>query len=283
MNYSPGGHVLKGQKPLVLCFSGLDATGGAGIQADIETLLTLGCHALPLINSLTVQTTRNVLATHPSEPDLLRRQFDALQQSQLVISAIKIGLIDSISVMRCISDIVRAHPSVPVIADPVIKAGGGFEFADDSLVQAYQEYILPYCDVLTPNTHELNKLCPGDGTEDEALRTLCEQGCKYILLTGTHRDSAQVINRLYSIASPDSNREWTWPRLPGEYHGSGCTLASAMAAGLAKGMSHIAAADAAQHFTWYALKNALQAGDGQFLPDRRLHDRSGTPQDASVC
>lgn len=273
---------MQGHKPPVACFSGLDPTGGAGIQADIETLQALGCHTLPIISSLTVQTTSNVLQTRPCDPQLLRNQFDALLASQLDIACIKLGLIDSLEVIHCISDILRQHPSIIVVADPVLKAGGGFEFATDVLVQTYRELILPYCDVVTPNTNELHKLSPHSCSEESALEELCEQGCKYILLTGTHRNSEQVINRLYSKQFPETNETWSWPRLAGEFHGSGCTLASAMAAGLAKGLDHSAAAASAQHFTWHALKNALQAGNGQYLPDRRLQQHAEAPHRSPV-
>jgi hydroxymethylpyrimidine/phosphomethylpyrimidine kinase len=262
---------LQTHKPLVVCFSGLDPTGGAGIQADIETLQALGCHTLPIISSLTAQTTNNVLETHPCDPELIRRQFDALLESKLNIAAIKLGLIDSADVMRCISHIVRQHPNIPVVADPVLKAGGGFRFGNDDLVQLYRELILPYCKVLTPNTQELKQLSPGTSSENEAMSELCRVGCEYILLTGTHRNTDQVINRLYSEHMSITDKQWTWPRLPGEYHGSGCTLAAATAAGLANGLDYIAAAETAQHFTWRALKNALKVGNGQYLPDRRNH------------
>jgi hydroxymethylpyrimidine/phosphomethylpyrimidine kinase len=260
---------LQTDKPFVVCFSGLDPTGGAGIQADIETLIALGCHALPIVTSLTVQTTKNVAETHPCDAGILLRQFNALLESQLNIAAIKLGLIDSAHVMHCISNIIRQHPHVPVVADPVLKAGGGFEFGREDMALLYRELILPYCQVLTPNTPELEKLSPHTDSEDEALRDLCSTGCEYILLTGTHRCSEQVINRLYSERSPASNQQWQWPRLAGEYHGSGCTLASAMTAGLAVGMSYVAAAERAQQFTWQALENALWTGNGQCLPDRR--------------
>lgn len=256
-------------KPLVVCISGLDPTGGAGIQADIETLQALGCHALPIISSLTVQTTKNVLETSSTDPGLILRQFNALLESQLPFAAIKLGLIDNLDVLLCISQIIRRHPATPVIADPVLKAGGGFEFAGDTLVQHYRELILPYCNVLTPNTNELFKLSPGAESEESALRELSDTGCEYIFLTGTHRRSELVINRLYSQHKTKTDQQWTWPRLSGEYHGSGCTLAAAMAAGIAQGMDYIAAAESAQRFTWLALKNAVKAGDGQYLPDRR--------------
>lgn len=256
-------------KPMVVCFSGLDPTGGAGIQADIETLAALNCHALPIISSLTVQTTSNVLETHPVDSDLIRRQFYALLDSGIEIRAIKLGLIDSIPNLRCIAEIIRQHNKVALIADPVLKAGGGYEFGNRELIDEYISDILPHCLVLTPNTQELNQLSPLSKTEDEALAELCNFGCKHILLTGTHRNSLDVSNRLYSSSSTGVDKSWLWPRLEHEYHGSGCTLASALAAGLAHGLDIATAALNAQQFTWTALKQALPRELGQSLPDRR--------------
>lgn len=256
-------------KPMVVCFSGLDPTGGAGIQADIETLAALGCHALPIISSLTVQTTSNVLATHSVDADLIRRQFSALLESGLEISAIKLGLIDSIQTLRCIAEIANQQKNIPLIADPVLKAGGGYDFGNQKLIEEYVQLVLPNCLVLTPNTHELNRLSPLSETEEEALADLCNHGCKHVLLTGTHRNSLDVSNRLYSLNHRTVDKTWSWPRLEHEYHGSGCTLASALAAGLAHGLDIVTAAFNAQKFTWDALNRALPRQFGQSFPDRR--------------
>lgn len=256
-------------KPMIVCISGLDPTGGAGIQADIETLAALNCYALPIISSLTVQTTSNVLETHPVNPDLIRRQFDALLESGLKISAIKLGLVDSIHTIVCIADILRQHQDIPVIADPVLKAGGGFDFSSIDIIQEYKTRILPNCEILTPNTPELYRLSPLSHSEDEALNDICNLGCKYVLLTGTHRSSQDVSNRLFGAGPDKLDISWSWPRLVNEYHGSGCTLASAMAAGIAHGIEVSVAAFNAQEFTWNALKKAIPLNIGQSLPDRR--------------
>jgi hydroxymethylpyrimidine/phosphomethylpyrimidine kinase len=267
-------------KPMVVCFSGLDPTGGAGIQADIETLAALDCHALPIISSLTVQTTSNVLATHPVDADLIRQQFYALLESGLEISAIKLGLIDSIQTLRCIAEITKQHNNIPLIADPVLKAGGGYEFGNQKLMEEYVQLILPNCLALTPNTHELNRLSPLSDTEEEALADLCNRGCKHVLLTGTHRNSLDVSNRLYSSKHPPCDKTWSWPRLDHEYHGSGCTLASALAAGLAHGLDIATAAFNAQKFTWNALNRALPRQFGQSFPDRRHSPLMNQPSQA---
>ncbi len=255
-------------KPLVLCVSGLDPTGGAGIQADIETLNALGCHALPVISSLTVQSPVNVKATYPCNPELLRDQILTLLDSGLLPHCIKLGLIDSPQTIEVLAEIFRLLPSVPLVADPVLKAGGGFEFSTRELIDAYRQSVLPRCTVLTPNVPELYRLCPNATSEDEALAEIVHSGCQHVLLTGTHAHTNDVINRLYNGAELD--QRWSWQRLDGEFHGSGCTLASAVAAGIALGKSVSSAAQAAQQFTWNALKQAIKPAQGQSLPDRRF-------------
>jgi hydroxymethylpyrimidine/phosphomethylpyrimidine kinase len=256
-------------KPRVLCISGLDPTGGAGIQADIETLIALGCHTLPVISSLTVQTTGNVRATQPCSPGLIRDQIMALLECGLNPDCIKLGLIDSTGTIAVLAEIIKLMPDVPVVADPVLKAGGGFDFSTDELINAYQTLLLPHCTVLTPNVPELYRLNPQTSSEDSALQATVATGCKHVLLTGTHADTSDVVNRLFGTGL---DQRWHWPRLSGEFHGSGCTLAAAVAAGLAHGQTVAASAEAAQRFTWNALKNAATADVGQSLPDRRLCD-----------
>lgn len=267
-------------KPSVLCLSGLDPSGGAGIQADIETLFSLGCHCMPVITSLTVQNTDNVLSTTPVSADLLASQLDALL-ADMRIDAVKIGLIDNVDVLHQIAIFLdrlrKLSPGLPVVADPVLKAGGGFNFSTDALINEYRLHIIPLCTVITPNTHELALLCPDAESPDDAARNLCNSGCHHVLLTGTHADTPDVVNRLYSqrhnagIPEIESRvLSWSWPRLPGSYHGSGCTFASALAASLANGHGMTEAAVAAQEFTWHALQQAHKPGAGQLLPDRRL-------------
>jgi len=250
----------------VLCLSGLDPTGGAGIQADIETLSANGCHCLPVITSLTVQDTHNVVRTQPVAVNLLRAQLATLL-ADVPVHAIKIGLIDSIDTLNFIAEVITDHPGIPVIADPVLKAGGGYQFSSTELIASYRQLIVPRVTVLTPNTDELGALGRPDTDPAAAVRFLLAAGCRHILLTGTHAQTPDVINTLYHHDAPPES--WTWPRLTGSYHGSGCTLASAVAAGLAQGLSASKAVASAQAFTWHALQQGWKAGRGQALPDRR--------------
>jgi hydroxymethylpyrimidine/phosphomethylpyrimidine kinase len=258
-------YVMPG-KPAVLCLSGLDPTGGAGIQADIEALFANGCHCLPVITSLTVQDTHNVSRTQPVAADLLRAQLDTVF-ADMPVHAIKVGLIDSLDTIKLISEVMTNHPALPVVADPVLKAGGGFNFSTEDLIDAYRRLIIPRVTVLTPNTDELRALCPAHEDDAVAVAALMQLGCQHILVTGTHAQTRDVVNTLYHQNA--AAECWTWPRLPGSYHGSGCTLASALAAGLAQALPLTQAASNAQTFTWQALQRGWLAGRGQALPDRR--------------
>lgn len=256
------------QTACVLCLSGLDPSGGAGIQADIESISAMGAHALPVITTLTVQDSVNVIATQPVDGVLIRQQVSTLA-ADFRILAIKIGLIDSPETLKVVAQILAEMPEVPVIADPVLKAGGGFDFDTADLLTLYRSLIVPAAHILTPNTDELSRLVPGTASQEEAATQLLTQGCDFVLVTGTHDSTDAVINRLYARNPLSPPQQWTWPRLPGSYHGSGCTMASALAAGIAKGLTVSDAAEQAQKFTWHALKNGFRPGSGQYFPNRR--------------
>jgi len=267
-------------KPLIICLSGLDPTGGAGIQADIETLFYAGCHCLPVVTTLTVQDTGNVISSTSTDPELIRSQVRVLIKD-VKVAAIKIGLLDNLLFLPVLADLLaeirEKNPGIPVIADPILKAGGGFDFSSADIVAAYRELIVPLCTVLTPNTEELFRLCPEADNQYSATTSLLHEGCQHILLTGTHAASAHVINTLSSLSTDPAQtdlirREWSWPRLPGSYHGSGCTLAAAVAANLALGSGIEEAADKAQAYTWQTLDKAARPGAGQYLPNRCIDD-----------
>jgi hydroxymethylpyrimidine/phosphomethylpyrimidine kinase len=245
--------------------SGLDPTGGAGIQADIESIMQTGSHCFSIVTALTVQDTHNVQRSVGVAPELLVAQAEALRRD-VHIDAIKVGLIDSPDTLKAVVHILTLFPGVPVIADPVLKAGGGFDFGAGQLVRLYREQLISRVTVLTPNTHELRLLCPGADSLESAAAEICAEGTAYVLLTGTHDTSIDVINRLFS--GDEEINQWRWPRLSAEYHGSGCTLASALSSCIAQGMDIPSAASRAQEFTWSALNKAWQAGSGQLLPNR---------------
>ncbi|MDX1492049.1 MAG: hydroxymethylpyrimidine/phosphomethylpyrimidine kinase [Pseudohongiellaceae bacterium] len=252
-------------KPNVMCFSGLDPTGGAGIQADIEVLFSTGCHCLPVVTALTVQDTNNVVECIPTNPALLIEQARAVLED-IPVHAFKIGLLGDIQTVEIIHTLLQDYPDIPVVVDPVLRAGGGYEFSRENMAEAYGSLLLPLTTILTPNTLEMKALSPFGDSYDACASELLDKGCKNILLTGTHEHSSKVINRLY--CEHHAPRAFEWPRLENEYHGSGCTLAAGLAAYLAHGLEIGEAAQQAQQFTWDALNSGRRVGFGQFLPNR---------------
>ncbi|WMP19327.1 hydroxymethylpyrimidine/phosphomethylpyrimidine kinase [Thiothrix lacustris] len=251
--------------PVVMTLAGHDPSGGAGIQADIEAIASQGCHPVTVITCLTVQDTCNVQRIEPLADYLIEQQAETLL-ADMPIAAFKIGLLGSVDVVQAVHRILLQAPDVPVILDPVLAAGGGKGFTSDELLGAIREYLLPLATLLTPNVPEAAQLAVRGETQDEHAFSLMDQGCEYVLLTGTHAQTERVENALYGDGK--RLRTWLWERLPETYHGSGCTLASACAANLAKGMEVSKAVAAAQAYTWGSLQAAHKLGRGQWLPNR---------------
>lgn len=251
--------------PVVMTLAGHDPTGGAGIQADIEAIASQGCHPVSVITCLTVQDTRNVQRIEPVADYLIEQQAETVL-ADMPVAAFKIGLLGSVAVVEAVHRILLQAPDVPVILDPILAAGGGKNLSSDSLIEAIREYLLPLTTLLTPNVPEAASLAMSGASQDEQALSLLDQGCTYVLLTGTHAETERVENALYGEGK--RLRTWAWERLPETYHGSGCTLASACAANLAKGMETGKAVAAAQAYAWGSLQAGRKLGRGQWVPDR---------------
>ena len=253
--------------PIVLAFAASDPTGGAGLQADILTLASLGCHPLSVLTGLTAQDTRGVERILAIEPEWVASQARRVLED-IPAAAFKLGVLGSARNAQVIASILAEHPRTPVVLDPVLASGRGDPLADNETLQILRSAILPRTTVATPNSIEVRRLAlaGADAGLPECARELTNAGCKYVLVTGTHESGAQVVNTLYDAKGKVS--EHRWDRLPGNYHGSGCTLASALAAFLAKGMPVADAAQAAQDYTWKTLAAGFSPGRGQALPDR---------------
>ncbi|MCK5917828.1 MAG: hydroxymethylpyrimidine/phosphomethylpyrimidine kinase [Cocleimonas sp.] len=240
--------------PVVLSFSGHDPTGGAGIQADHEAIMAMGGHAVSVITCLTVQDTHNVSSVKPLEAEYILQQAYKLL-ADIKISAFKIGLLGSCDVVAALVSLLKQYPHIPVVLDPVLAAGGGTSLAKSELIMCIKKQLLPLATLVTPNVPEAY------------LLSIFDSVCQNILLTGTHNESTKdVINTLYQEGEVIS--ALSWPRLPDVYHGSGCTLASAIAAGLAKGLVLVNAVEIAQQYTWDSLSQAHRIGGGQLIPMR---------------
>jgi hydroxymethylpyrimidine/phosphomethylpyrimidine kinase len=243
--------------PLVLSFAATDPTGGAGLQADVLTLAALGCHPLSVATAVTVQDTHGVARVAPLDAALVAEQAARLL-AELAVAAFKIGVVASAENARAIAAQLARQPRVPVVLDPVLASGRGDTLADAATLAALRDELLPRATVLTPNTLEAEAL--------GGVAACLARGCRYVLVTGTHAGTPEVVNTLHDARG--IVREDRWPRLAGGYHGSGCTLASAIAARLAHGDAVPEAVRAAQDYTWHALARGFRPASGQHLPVR---------------
>jgi hydroxymethylpyrimidine/phosphomethylpyrimidine kinase len=251
-------------RPLVLCLSGLDPGGGAGLQADIETIAILGGHALGLVTALTAQDTRNVAKVEPIGADLLAEQLDLLLRDCRP-HAVKIGLLGSPEQVPVLLRAIAAL-RVPVVCDPVLRAGGGALLHADAAAQALRRSLFPAVSLLTPNAAEARRLCPEAEDLEACGAALLAAGCGNVLITGGDEPGETVTNTWH--APGRTPRAWHWPRLPETFHGAGCTLASAIAALLARGLAMEQALEQGQHWTQQALHRAFAVGQGRRIPGR---------------
>lgn len=266
--------------PIVLVFAASDPSGGAGLQADIMTLSSMGCHPLSVITAVTIQDTTGVDDVSAIDAEWVSDQARCVLED-MPVAAFKIGVLGSVETIAAIAEVVSDYPEIPLILDPVLASGRGDELASEDMVVALRELLVPQTTILTPNSLEARRLAINENDDDddpdmpECARRLIRSGCEYVLVTGTHENTPQVINTLYG--SDGVIRSDSWQRLPGSYHGSGCTLASAIAATIANGLAIGDAVKDAQEYTWQTLKAAFRPGMGQHIPDRLFWAREEEP------
>ena len=250
--------------PAVLCIGGHDPCGGAGILADAESVRAAGAFPLTVVSALTDQDTCGLRSLYPQPAERVAAQCRALMADGAP-RAIKIGLVGDARLIPVLCDLIDAHPALPVVLDPVLASGAGQRVADTALVQGLLASLIPRVALVTPNLPEARALT-GARDPGECARALLDTGVRWALITGTHDDTAEVTNRLYG--ADGSLQSLTWPRLPGDYHGSGCTLASAIAARLALGLAMGQAVADAQSYAWTSLARAFRTGLCQLTPNR---------------
>jgi hydroxymethylpyrimidine/phosphomethylpyrimidine kinase len=270
--------------PIVLTFAASDPSGGAGIQADLLTLSSMGCHALSVLTAITVQDTAGVEDVQAIDSEWVNDQARMILED-MAVSAFKIGMVGSVENAAVIAEVLADYPDVPVVLDPVLASGRGDELASEDLIDAIRELLIPHTTILTPNSVEARRLAIEDEDGDdepeleECAERLLDLGASYVLITGTHENTPQVTNTLYEASGVVRTDQWD--RLPGSYHGSGCTLASAIAAALANGLDLPEAVREAQEYTWQTLAAAFRPGMGQYIPDRFFWARE--PGDSAIA
>lgn len=261
-------------KPTVLVFGGHDPSGGAGIQADIETIGSLGGHTATVITALTAQDSHSVKALQPVSLDMFIQQARLLLDD-LSVQVIKIGMVGSIEICEAIHTLLTEHPDTPVILDPVMTAGGGGYLSTDGVANAISTLLIPLSTIATPNRKELMQLAPDGDSLQASGAELMSMGCEYLLVTGTDDpapdENPDKVHHL--LMNRDGIKKlFQYPRLPNYYHGSGCTLASSIAVNMAMGKSVDKAVTSGLDFTWNSLNSGFHPGGGQHFPDR-FHNR----------
>jgi hydroxymethylpyrimidine/phosphomethylpyrimidine kinase len=257
--------------PLVMSFAATDPSGGAGLQADILTISSMGCHPLLAVTAITVQDTSGVGDVMAIDPEWVADQARAMLED-VPVAAFKIGMLGSVENIAAIAEILADYPDIPLVLDPVLSSGRGDELANDDMLDAMCELLIPQTTIITPNSIEARRLAldedneEDDPTLEECAKRVLRMGCEYVLITGTHEQTPKVINTLY--AERGVLRSDSWGRLPGIYHGSGCTLSAAIASLLAQNVDIQEAVKEAQEYTWQTLRSGFRPGMGQHIPDR---------------
>ncbi|MCH4245749.1 hydroxymethylpyrimidine/phosphomethylpyrimidine kinase [Acinetobacter gerneri] len=253
-------------RPTVLCFSGLDPSGGAGLQADIEAIGQSGAHAAIACTALTVQNSQQVFGFEATSKELLLAQANAVV-NDLPIKCVKSGMLGTTDNIAALAQFLREHSDYQYVLDPVLVANSGGSLGNqETLVKAFVE-LIPMAAIITPNTVELRALAAEEDLEI-ATQKLFKMGAKAILVKGGHEDTPEYIrNALY--VNGELIAESRCPRLEGEYHGSGCSLASYIAGRLAQGDELKQAVQHAETWLFGVLKNAeTPVENGQKMPKR---------------
>ncbi len=252
--------------PVVLTIAGSDSGGGAGIQADLKTFMALRAHGVSVIAALTAQNTRGVTAIHHPPLEFLRAQLDALFDD-FPIAAVKIGMLGSAAVVEAVATALTERPGIPIVLDPVLVATSGARLSDDEALSAMTSLLLPMADVLTPNLPEAEALLGrriDTQTDLAEVATTLLQGVRGgVLLKGGHAPG-EILTDTY-VERNRETRIWQHQRRPLEGHGTGCTLASAIAAGRAHGLDRVDAVDGAIAFLQRALASAYRPGRSEIM------------------
>ncbi len=261
------------QLPVVLAIGGHDPGGGAGIQADIESIGVNGCHAATALTCMTIQDSCNVRQLIPIAPATLQDQI-SVTLADCQVAIIKIGLLGNLSAAEAVVEMLHKHPTIPVVFDPVLAAGGGSELANKRLIDYIAQTVIPLCRLITPNIPEAVQLTglKGAAAHDDMGRRLLDLGTDAVLITGTHAPDQgdEITHHLYRTGNPPIRSSWR--RLAGEFHGSGCTLASAIAARLARGETLLTAVEQGLEYSWLTLTHSFKTGKCQSIPGRLLRN-----------
>lgn len=252
--------------PIAVTIAGSDSGGGAGIQADLKTFSALGVYGASVITALTAQNTQGVFGIHDVPPEFVTQQIDAVF-TDLQVAAVKIGMLSRPATIEAVAAGLSRFAHIPVVLDPVMVATSGDKLLSDDAIHALRERLIPQAYIITPNLPEAaallgSALAVNEVEMRQQARKLLALGSKAVLLKGGHGTTAEAVDIL---ASGDELLRFPAPRIETRNtHGTGCTLSSAIAAGLAKGLDLLDAVAQAKHYVTAAIQQAdkLKIGTG---------------------
>ena len=249
--------------PNVLSIAGSDPSGGAGVQADLKTFSALGCYGMAAITALTAQNTRGVSGVHVPPPDFITAQIAAIF-ADIRVDAVKIGMLASGAVATAVAQALAPHARVPIVLDPVLVATSGDSLGAPDVVEAMRRELFPLAAVVTPNLPEAARLAdlPQSAAPELLAHRLKAHGARAVLVKGGHGKGPEAVDDLYFETG---HRRYSAARIATRNtHGTGCTLSSAIAAFLARGLALPDAVDQAKAYLTAALSasGALDVGLG---------------------
>ncbi len=233
-------HNDKKQYTRVLTIAGSDSGGGAGIQADLKAISANGCYGMSVITALTAQNTVTVSAIHPVPVDFVRQQMEAVL-GDIGTDGVKIGMLFSPELITVVAEQLRKYPVKNIVLDPVMVATSGDKLVEDDAIAALKNVLIPRADLITPNLPEasvlLGRSINSAGELEDAAVELSELGCSNVLIKGGHLENGECDDLLY-LAGEKRSVSFPVKRIETENtHGTGCTLSSAIASALAKGLA----------------------------------------------
>ena len=258
-----------------MTIAGSDSGGGAGIQADLKTFAALGVYGTSTLTAITAQNTQAVTAVHEVPTDVIAAQIDAVV-SDIGVDAVKTGMLSSSAIIECVAASLEKHAGVPgarrLVVDPVMIAKSGDALLREEAVGTLRDRLLPLAAVVTPNIPEAETLTglsiQSAKDVEAAARSIIGMGAKSVVIKGGHREGPAT-----DVYFNGANfREFTAPRIDtANTHGTGCTFASAVAAGLAKGLDAEAAIGQAKNYVTEAIRRSFSIGQGHG-PLNHFHD-----------
>lgn len=247
-------------RPVVLAFNHHDPSGASGLQADIEVLLQLGCHAF------TVVTDQGLPALPPLPGHVLETQSRALLE-RVPVSGIKIGHLSDPAQVLAVHAVLQDYPDCPAVLDTTCLGSQNPHGGSHSLLaQAVSDLLLPVCDLVILNTEEAQCLSPHSDSAEASAHELLNRGVGAVLLTGAHAPTPLIHNNLFGLNR--HLRHFSWERLEGHFVGAGCTLSAAVVGFLAQGLPLPSACHEGQHLVWQCLLQAEHLGLESLIPNR---------------